>query len=550
MARRSEIVLGFFLVLCGVVIYLPALNGGAVFDDVGFFSSNYIANYGDLLSGDLGRRWVAYGSFAFQSLVFGEDFYQFHWVNLLVHIACAGEVVALIKILCVREKDGQMLAWGGGFMFVVHPVSVYGAAYLVQRSILMATLFSLASLILFLVASAEEKRARSIWIYLCSLVLFYLALCSKEHVIMVPAVAMVLAYQVGGGKLVKKSIPWLAVTAGMCFLVILGQKGILGVPYENWVSQGYVESSGREIFGVEHLYAVGALHQSKLFFYYMGLVVFPHPSLMSVDMRLAFPTGLSAGLFLWGFGYLVWGGVGGSILLKYRGKIGGVVGAAILYPWLLFWTEFSSVRIVESFVLYRAYLWLPLFLFIPVVAVRLFFYGREKLGVVCFFSLIGFLGLGAYNRSATFSSDLAVWNDAVRWVEENADKDAVFNDRVYYNRGVAKMLKGDGEGAKSDFYRAIELNANGPMAYFGLGRVLQKERRYFESEDAFSRVIEISPDFLPALRGRAEVRASHGDFSGQEEDLKHACDLKDPIACFLLEKKEGRNKGFIYQFAK
>ena len=45
---------------------------------------------------------------------------------------------------------GLVGAFFGALLFLVHPAAVYGVAYLIQRSIVMATLFGLVSLYCFL----------------------------------------------------------------------------------------------------------------------------------------------------------------------------------------------------------------------------------------------------------------------------------------------------------------------------------------------------------------------------------------------------------------
>ncbi|EFK97765.1 hypothetical protein LDC_0180 [sediment metagenome] len=74
-------------------------------------------------------------------------------------------------------------------VFVMHPVAVYGAAYLIQRTILLATLFSLLSWLCVLRGLEERKP---LWLWL-SVLCYVDAVLSKEHAVMVPAVGALLA---------------------------------------------------------------------------------------------------------------------------------------------------------------------------------------------------------------------------------------------------------------------------------------------------------------------------------------------------------------------
>ena len=68
------------------------------------------------------------------------------WSAWLLHVGCAWALFALLRSLEVRRPA----AFAGAALFAVHPVAVYGAAYLTQRSIVVATLFALLSLLMFL----------------------------------------------------------------------------------------------------------------------------------------------------------------------------------------------------------------------------------------------------------------------------------------------------------------------------------------------------------------------------------------------------------------
>src|SRR6185369_1162385 len=108
-----------------------------------------------------------------------------------------------------------------------------------------------------------------------------------------------------------------------------------------------------------------------LFFRYVATWLAPWPGFMSIDVRPSFPDRLLDARYLTAAAaWAAWGAAGTWLLLK-RGRA-GLAGFALLFPWLLSLTEYSTVRTQESFVLYRSYLWMsvPIAL-LPVLAGRL-----------------------------------------------------------------------------------------------------------------------------------------------------------------------------------
>src|SRR5262249_62103881 len=96
----------------------------------------------------------------------------------------------------------------------------------------------------------------------------------------------------------------------------------------------------------------------------------PTPAWMSSDMREPPATSL----FSWPYCAAVIAFVCypiAAICMAMRGGRIGVAGWVLAYPWLMFVTELATARVQEPFVLYRAYLWFPLFgVFLPLALER------------------------------------------------------------------------------------------------------------------------------------------------------------------------------------
>jgi tetratricopeptide (TPR) repeat protein len=239
---------------------------------------------------------------------------------------------------------------------------------------------------------------------------------------------------------------------------------------------------------------------------------------MSVDMRESFATSLfswhTLGLvaFLAYFCAAVW------LLLK-QGKL-GLLGFALLFPWILFLTEFSTVRIQEPFVLYRSYLWMPgLFAALPVVfgwmAPRKAFI---LLGAFCLLLIPLTL-----NRLNTFSSTLLLWDDAEKLVRDNPDAYGV--ERIYTNRGNKLFQLRRYDEAVADFSKAITVFPNDELVYGSRGKAYYFLGKYQAAVLDFNHALELKPDSQRFYYDRALAYRALGNFSAAQDDIRKSCSL-------------------------
>jgi tetratricopeptide (TPR) repeat protein len=232
-----------------------------------------------------------------------------------------------------------------------------------------------------------------------------------------------------------------------------------------------------------------------LFFKYVLLWLLPYPGWMSVDLRepvasrlLAWPQALGAIAF---FAY----GVGAAVLLWRRGTL-GLLGFGLLFPWLLFFTEFVTIRVQEPLVLYRSYLWMagvPAVL--PFLAQRLS--ARAIIAGCAALALI--YAVAMRERLHTFSSELALWNDAIR---KSTDLSLPFADRAYTGRGSALLREGRVDEALSDLDTAMKLNPRSPYTHLNRAMALSRKGERLTALAGFDRAIELNPSFPEAYSER------------------------------------------------
>ena len=378
-------------------LYLPFLGNPPIFDDRIFFSGYRFYEYARFPLGN-GLRFPPYFSLAWVQVVFG-GIEVHRLVSLALHVGCAWALFALLRSLELR----CFAAFAGAALFALHPVAVYGAAYLTQRSIVVATFFALLSLLMFL----RGLRSGSLSDAVVAALLYSLSVLSKEHAILLPAAAAALA-PLARARLwfaVRYVGLFLVACAPAAFMAMLFARGVVGEIYEphfaSIASQVATE-------GVSSPWMASALVQAALFFKYLYLWLLPSTADMALDLRIDFAYYWAPRIALPAVLCYVTTGALTIYLILRRGRL-ALPAWGFLYVWVLFAVEFTAVRFQEPFVLYRSYLWAP-GIAVAVAA------GVDRVALrflaVPLVAALALLSWQAHDRLQTFSSGLAIWEDA------------------------------------------------------------------------------------------------------------------------------------------
>lgn len=528
--RRFPHWIGLCLIValaCG--LYLPFLGNPLVFDDWTLFSGSGFSYYATHPFDFFNIRNLPYFSLAITFVVWGDITSQ-RILSLALHLACS---LALYKLLydllrlapqtnhpgSEPEARRGAATWAliGAAVFAIHPVAVYGAGYLMQRSIVLATLFSLLSILLFARGLARGSHTDAI----SAALMYTFAVYSKEHGVLLPAVAVLTALLVASDRrfACRHTAIYLAACAPAAILIVLLTKRVIGGAYEP--DFGMVAAQLEGAFGLDIAdipWSLSAATQAGLFFKYVALWLWPDTRGMSVDLRLNFIENWSPGwILLKASAFAVYGALG-AMLLRRRGRA-GLAGFGLLYTWILFLVEFSTARFQEPFVLYRSYLWAP---GIVIVFVAVLSYVPRRAALVAFAIACPVLLYQAHNRLVTFSSPLLLWEDAVAKLP---DKPVPWGSRTLYNlgreymhtrqpdkaveiidrcmaqypdtyhchfaRGAIYYEFGEIRQALPYFARAVILKPGSGIAHYRLGQNLEKLGRLQEAKTHFDRASEL-----------------------------------------------------------
>ena len=538
MSRTSSALI-FFSVLAAatIALYLPSLGNELIFDDRRLTDGTIFGVFGSIL--ELRPRMLSYGSFVWLKSLAGDGWWAQRLVNVFLHVGVASGLYVLFTQLLNSERFSQEIQSDPDFLpskqaalrvgvvlFALNPVAVYAVAYLVQRSIVMAALFVVLACIAW-VRGLVGKRYY--WLGL-ALLFYVLAVMSKEAAVMAAALAIPLYVFVA-----RPGWKRIVAIVSLSLVPILVAAWILLKVYGSIIGTAFDEGSRLEVQQLEalspgisaRLFPLSILNQAELFFRYGFLWFVPNIQWMSVDLRPPFPLSLESFPHVLGaLGFLTF--LAGAAWLLLRGSnMWAFLGLCLLFPILLFFSEFVTVWVQDPFVLYRSYLWaLPL----PgLVALALMGLKPKVIYPIGVLLALLFAGL-ALDRAMSLTSELTVWSDAVEKVDRRASPSAVGRWRPYINRGAYYLDREMPDYAYDDFAQAEALGEPYGSSRFNMGVSQQLMKKYPDALASFAKAESMGftepslyfqrGESLQALGRFAEAYDSYSIALGKSHDPK------------------------------
>ena len=523
------------IIIGGVILYGKFLENPIIFDDIPFFLADGsgklpVSDYHFSLSV---IRSLPYTTLALTKQYFGDGLVPYRLGNLILHLLNV-IVIYFIYTLVLQKKiepkssnnlNTNQVALIIALVFVVHPVSTYAVGYLVQRTILMAALFGNIALYLYMLG---EVRRKSIVVW-ASVPFYYLSVYSKEHAIMLLPVfiaSTVLMSDDYVGSL-KKNMMQFIIMLFIASLVIASKLNIIGSTYE---------PAATDLINIDlgwKAYPLSVINQSTLFFKYLWIWFFPNINHMSIDIKEKFETSLFStndiGLLL----FILWGVLAAYILTR-RG-VKSLIGYSMIFPWLMYATELSTVRIQEPFVLYRSYLWFSgALLFVPVILANT----NKKLILAICIPIFATLFLMSAERLVTLGNSILLWADAEKLVDGHDE--LIGTRRIYYNYGRELLLDGHLDESIQKLNHAIKLDYNYSIAHGALGAAYLEKKNWQKAVDEFGVAMlqdeqMVNHHKLRYLKGRAKAYENLGMLDKAALDYQEACVIDATICMQLIE---------------
>ena len=231
-------------------------------------------------------RPLANLSFALNYIVGGYDPTGFHLVNILIHILTSFILFRLFFFYFSKtnfsENDSLKLAAFAALLWALNPLQTSAVTYIIQRMTSLSTLFFSASLLAYvhirslqLSAGKKPGKFKTAAFFLLSLVLWLLAMMSKEIAAILPVIILLHEFFFFKGLWSRdsagtsKSVRWVVFV-----LPLLLYMGFLGAKFCPGILDGY---ASRDFTLGQRL-----LTEGRVVVRYMSLFLLPLPSRMTV----------------------------------------------------------------------------------------------------------------------------------------------------------------------------------------------------------------------------------------------------------------------------
>ena len=218
-------------------LYWTSLGYAPFFDDINFFERSGL-NLIFLRGFEFELRWLPYFLTAWADLIFNDNIFVQRAINVGLHLAAAFVLYALVKQVSnhvAPHNNNSRAAMAAALLFLLHPLAVYAVGYLIQRTILMATLFGLLSLNTYFDGLVTRKKTY----FLFSALFYLLSAFSKEHAVLIPAVALAmtpLAIPINRHTWRQLVLPF-ALFIPIALLVLIKSQSNLGRVYEPFAEE-------------------------------------------------------------------------------------------------------------------------------------------------------------------------------------------------------------------------------------------------------------------------------------------------------------------------
>ncbi|MFC1514662.1 tetratricopeptide repeat protein [Candidatus Omnitrophota bacterium] len=511
-ARISTIIL-----LC-LIIYLPSLTNGFIWDDDDYLYENPSVQ----ASNGLKTIWftpttpqyypLVFTSFWLEHKLWALNPFGYHLVNLLLHILNALLVFALVRRLYPR------LAFAVALLFAVHPIQVETVAWITERKNLLGLFFFLLTFLSYL----RFERTRRPKDYALALVLFGCALLSKSIAVCFAAVPILYKWW-RDDRLSRRqiliSLPFAAIGIASAVNTIYLELYRVGASWDTWTLaplQRFILSGRILVFYVYKL----CLPFESIFFYPRW-----HIDTAQWWQWLFTLASLALIVILWLLRRRIGRG-GFSLFVFYIISIFPALGFITVYP-----MKYSFVA--DHF----SYLSTPCLLLLLCAGIALAFDALKRrfriFAYVLFCLAIAFLCFKSMALTKSYKDELTLWQDTVK---KNPQAWMAYN-----NLGGAYKRKGDTARALAAYGKATEIKPDYAKAYYNIGNLYQAVRMPEKAIALYKKTLTINPGFIEAYNNISTVYYDLGRYAEAIAAAKKAIELHPAHA------KAYNNLGLAYK---
>lgn len=486
------------LVIIALIVYLPALNGGFVWDDDDYIKNNTLIHTINLkeifthyVMGNYHPLTVLV--YAFEYHFFGVAEKGYHAINMMLH--CLNTILVFYVIFRLSEKT--VVAFVAAILFAVHPIHVESVAWASELKDLLYTFFFLASYIFYLKYLKENQKKFIVY----SVLLFLLSLLSKAMAASLP-VALLLTDYFKGGKITTKTFinkaPYFALAIIFGVVAVFAQK-----------------SSGATDI------AVFPFPQRIIFACY-GFFTYLFNLVLPMQFSAYYPYPIRPGADLPSQYYLY------PVLMLVL--LAGLFYSLKSSKKILFGIGFFAVTVflvlqllpVGGAIMADRYCYIPS-IGIFYLAGEAFFglWNRKSYkypAIIAISAFVVFFSSKTYARCSTWKNGLTLWTDVIDQYQTIGV--------AYNNRGIILANQKRIDEAMSDYNKAIQLEPKFPRALNNRGVLLKGQKKYEEALSDFNKAIELDPTYSSPYNNRGVIYKIQNKLDEAVLDFNKAIELK------------------------
>jgi len=512
-----------FLLLFSAVflIYSSNLNGPFIFDDSRIYNNPQLhltdLTFKNLLKTGFEKspekRPIAYISFALNYFFHGFETPGYHLVNITIHALTAILLYLFIRttlnLPLLQFKYGKytLLPFAVALIWAVHPLQTQSVTYIIQRMNSMTAMFYVLTLYLYVKGRLAEKAVGKWTLFFSAFLSGLLALGSKEIAATLPFFIFLYEWyflqDLDYSWLKKQIVPALILLGFIVFFVFI----YLGQNPVKYIMTGY---GGREFTLIQRV-----MTEFRVVFFYISLLLFPHPNRLNLDHDFLLSTGIATPFttIFSAVSLLILIVISISSAKKYR-----------LISFCLLW--FLGNLVIESSVIgleiifeHRNYL--PSMMAILLGLVLVFpILKQTSVKVVFLCIVVLLLSFWTFERNKVWSDKITLWSDcaakspnkarphnnlgvalkkqmrldeAIEHFKKTVELDPQFAE-AYNNLGNTYSLRGNYEEAIKYYRMALEIVPNNPDIHISIGMALAKNRQFMEALLHYGQALSIQPE--------------------------------------------------------
>ena len=520
--------------------YIPAMNGGFVWDDNDYVQDNLTLRS---LAG-LGQIWFQPGAtrqyyplvhttYWLEYHLWGLDPTGYHVVNVILHALSA----VLVWRLLIRLKVPG--AWAAAALFALHPVHVESVAWITERKNALSGTFYLSAAWAYL----RYEEARSPRLYWAALFLFAAALLSKTVTCTLPAALLLVLWWKGQTPMQRTAValvPFFTLGVAMSGVTVWMERHSVGAWGPEWdlslVERGLI--AGRALW----FYAAKLLVPLDLVF------IYPRWEIDATAVwQYLYPTGaLGVGALLWAFRER-WGRGALTGVLFFAGTLTPALGFFNFYPMLYSFVadhfQYSaSLGLLALAAAGGHRMWTRL--------------GRSAAGPVALALVLALCGLLTWRQGRVYADLETLWRDTLQknvgaWIAHNnlanilkergqLDQAIVHyrqalllkpgSAQIHLNLADAHQARGESAAALRHYRRALKAEPDRVETYLKLGNVLLGQNAAPEAIEHYRQALQLKPDLALAHSNLGAALAIQQQDAEAIEHYRRALQLKPDFA--------------------